>query len=209
MSELSPPPLRLSNRPLALLGRLILWGLGWRISGQIPTQKKLVLIVAPHTSTWDFPVAIACKWALNVDARWLGKAELFKGWKGRFMRWAGGIPVDRDKTRNLVNDVVDVFEQSDELWLGISPEGTRKHTERWKTGFYHLARGAGVPLWCAALDAGTRSLDLGIVIELTGDESVDMAKIREYYSTKSAIHPDRFGPIRLRVEDSAPEPEPS
>ena len=176
--------------------------LGWTVEGELPKQKKLVLIVAPHTSTWDFPIAIACRWALDVDARWIGKASLFRGPLGPMMRWAGGVPVDRSQAENLVADVIKRFEASETLWLGISPEGTRSYTERWKTGFYRLAMGAGVPLWCAAFNAKTRSMDLGIVIDLTGDEEADMKKVQAFYEDKTAINPKRFGPVRLRV----PEP---
>ncbi len=176
--------------------------MGWQVKGALPTQKKLVLIVAPHTSTWDFPIAIATRWALNLDARWIGKHELFRGPLGPLMRWAGGVPVDRSQAENLVAEVVKRFEASDAFWLGISPEGTRSYTERWKTGFYRLALGAGVPLWCAAIDAKTRSLDLGVVIELTGNEDEDMERIQAYYADKTAINPERFGPVRLRL----PEP---
>ena len=205
MSELSPPRLPWSNRPLGILGRIILWMLGWTIKGELPKQKKLVLIVAPHTSTWDFPIAIAAKWALDLDARWLGKHDLFRGVLGPVMTWAGGIPVNRSRAENVVDEITAHFEAADTMWLGISPEGTRSYTERWKSGFYRLALGAGIPLWCAALDGKNRCLDLGIVIDLSGDLDADMQVIEAYYRDKTAIHPDRFGPISLTRPEAAPQ----
>ena len=192
-----------SNRPLGLFGRLVLWVLGWKVRGDLPKQKKLVLILVPHTSSWDFAIAIATRWALDLDARWIGKKELFQGPLGPIMRWMGGVPVDRSRAEHVVDEVVKRFEGSESFWLGISPEGTRSYTERWKTGFYRLALRAKVPLWCASLDAKNRCLDLGIVIDLTGDEATDMARIQSYYSDVTAIHPERFGPVRLRLPEKS------
>jgi len=112
----------------------------------------MVAIVAPHRSNWDFVVGLAAKFTLGLDASWLGKHTLFKGpWAGLFRRW-GGIPVDRRAAHDTVASVVETFANRDRLFLAITPEGTRKPGSKWKSGFWHIARGAMVPILPVAFD---------------------------------------------------------
>ncbi len=182
--------------------RLSLWVLrliGWRMEGELP-GPKCVLIGAPHTSSWDFPFAMLLFWSLEVDARWVGKHTLFRGPRGRIMRALGGIPLDRTKTENFVTQVVERFAASDRLVLAITPEGTRKHTEYWRSGFYWIAHGAGVPIALAYVDYGRRVGGIGPSLIPSGDIESDMEKIRAFYAEKVGKHPNKHGSIRLRPE---------
>jgi 1-acyl-sn-glycerol-3-phosphate acyltransferase len=138
------------------IGRWALAAMRWRLEGEIPDRPKLVIIVAPHTSNWDFVVAVSAKLALGLDVRWFGKHTLFRGALGAFMRAMGGMPIDRSGSHDVVKEIVEEFRRAGRLVIGIAPEGTRKRVERWRTGFYHIAHGAGVPVVPVALDYGTR-----------------------------------------------------
>ncbi|MEP6495426.1 MAG: lysophospholipid acyltransferase family protein [bacterium] len=154
------------------IGRLALRVLGWQIEGEFPDRPKMVAIVAPHRSNWDFVVGIAAKFALGLDASWLGKHTLFRGpWGRLFKRW-GGIPVDRRAAHDTVAAVIETFASRDRLLLAITPEGTRKPGGSWKSGFWHIARGARVPILPVAFDWEHRTVRILPPIEprdLDGD----------------------------------------
>ena len=121
--------------------------MGWKYQGMFPSElKKYVIIAAPHTSWVDFPVAILARNASGIKINFIGKDSLFNGPFGWFFRGLGGAPVDRSKNNNLVDAIVDIFNSREQFRLGLSPEGTRKKVEKWKTGFYYIAKGAGVPI---------------------------------------------------------------
>jgi hypothetical protein len=148
-----PPSLPRSGGPLQrAIGRLVLGLWGWRIDGEIPDRSHLVAIVAPHTSNWDVVIAIAARSALGLDGRWLGKHTLFRGPAGPLFRWLGGIPVDRSAPHGVVGSVVQEFARTPALFLAIAPEGTRKQVSGWRTGFWHIARAAGVPILPIGID---------------------------------------------------------
>ncbi len=180
------------------LARACLRLAGWRLEGSAPTVPKYVLIGAPHTSNWDFVLALLVKSALGIRFCWIGKDSLFRFPFGGFMRWLGGIPVNRRVRSNFTEQMVARFCAHRELSVVITPEGTRSRTEYWKSGFYHVALGAGVPVVLGFVDYRCRRLGIGPVITLTGDREADMKVIREFYADKSGLHPEKQGQIRLR-----------
>jgi 1-acyl-sn-glycerol-3-phosphate acyltransferase len=145
---------------LRWIGRSWLGLAGWRVEGELPDVGRCVAAVAPHSSNWDFVHAVAVVFALDLRVSFIGKHSLFRGPLGRFMRWLGGLPVDRSRPNGLVDDMVSAFARHDALWLGIAPEGTRSRVDGFKSGFYRIALGAGVPILPAALNYRERALIL-------------------------------------------------
>ncbi|MCJ1886900.1 lysophospholipid acyltransferase family protein [Pseudomonas sp. LA21] len=172
----------LPRNPLAeALGHAMLRVAGWRIEGSLPALDKFVVIGAHHTSNWDFMLFLAAKFVLRLNARWFGKHTLFRGpWGGLMRRW-GGIPIQRHLKLNTVDQAVQAFRDSREMMLILSPEGTRRKVERWKMGFYHIARGAGVPIVLAALDYPGRRIVIGEPYWPTGDEAADLRRMLDFY----------------------------
>ncbi len=169
-----------------VLQSLGLWWLrrtGWQFAGQMPDIPKFVVIVAPHTSNWDFLVGLAAKWALGLDTRWWGKASLFHPPLGWFMRSIGGIPVDRHNPHNVVDQTIAAFQRQPRFVLALAPEGTRQRVTHWRSGFWHVAQGADVPICCVAFDWGPRVIRLGPTVRAeatTADEGI--AQIRSLFS---------------------------
>jgi 1-acyl-sn-glycerol-3-phosphate acyltransferase len=159
-------------------GRALLALLGWRIRGNVPNHRKLVLIVAPHSSNWDFIVGVAAKLALGLRVLFLGKETLFRFPLGPLMRALGGMPVDRAHSQDIVRRVAGEFAAHERLVLALAPEGTRQRVDRWRTGFYHIAREAGVPIVTVALNWGDHSVDIGELFQPTGDPERDIAELR-------------------------------
>jgi 1-acyl-sn-glycerol-3-phosphate acyltransferase len=190
----SPRALRRSVR--RLVGHAWLTAFGWRAQG-MALPPKAVVIAAPHTSNWDFPFTLALAYVLDVECSWLGKHTLFKPPFGFFFRSLGGIPVDRRDRNDLVAAVVEVIKQHDQLMLVVAPEGTRARTKRWKTGFYHMALGAGVPIVLGFLDYTRKRGGVLEVFYPTGDIEADMAAIRGRYSSIEGKHPSRMSEITL------------
>ena len=182
------------------LGRAGLWVFGWRPEAVIPDTPRFVLVGYPHTSTWDFPLFILTAWALDVRCRWAGKQSLFNGPLGGLFRALGGVPVDRTGGKNMVSTVAELFAQNERLIFGIAPSGSRSYTHHWRSGFYHKAREANVPLVLGSVDFARRSGCLLEVIHLTGDVTADMDRIRAAYSAVRGRNPERQTPIRLESE---------
>ena len=164
------------------LGRGALSVLRWNVTGEIPNVPKLVIIAAPHTSNWDFVVAIAAKLAMGIEVRFLGKDTLFVGPLGWVMRALGGRPVDRSASHDVVKEMVGEFARADRLVLGLAPEGTRKRVERWRTGFYHIAHGARVLIVPVALNFGAREVQIQEPFTTTGDMESDLALLRARFA---------------------------
>jgi len=178
------------------LGKAWLSAFGWKIEGEAPGVRKAVVVAAPHTSAWDFPFTLAAGAVLGVKMSWLGKASLFRGEvRGRLMRWLGGIAVDREKRSDMVGAVVDLLSATDDLFLVLSPEGTRGKATRWKTGFYHMAVGAKVPLVLGYLDYAKKTAGFGDVFYPTGNLDADMRKIRAFYKDVTPKHPALVGEV--------------
>jgi 1-acyl-sn-glycerol-3-phosphate acyltransferase len=186
------------------LGALFLRLFGWRVEGQYPALPKAVLIAAPHTSNWDFPFMLAFAYVLDLRPMWLGKQQMFRWPFGGLMRWLGGLPVDRTRRDDLVRQAVERFAAAPSLLLVVPPAGTRSKAPHWKSGFYHIASGAGVPIVCTFLDYRTRVGGIGPAVIPSGDLRADMDLIRAFYAGITGKHPEQATPMRLREEDVAP-----
>jgi len=185
---------------------LALWR--WRtVPGPEPVPDRCVMIAAPHTSNWDFPITLAMASVSGVRINWLGKREMFAGPFGPIMRALGGVAVDRSAPGGLVEALAKKFADRDHLVLVVPAEGTRSRSEYWKSGFYRIAEAADVPIVCAFVDRRTRSGGFGPAVRTTGDLTADMDVIRAFYAGKTGLKPDRFGPIRLREEGDSTDVE--
>jgi 1-acyl-sn-glycerol-3-phosphate acyltransferase len=182
------------------LARMILRLAGWRIEGERPVHSHFVLIAAPHTSNWDFPLMLLFAAAFDLKVSWLAKHSLFIGPMGWIMRALGGVPVVRHKNRDVVSAMVETFTGRSGLVLVVPTEGTRKRMDYWKSGFYHIARGAGVPIVPSYLDFGQRRGGFGPALSPSGDMREDMQYFRDFYADMSGKYPGQFGPVRLREE---------
>ncbi len=156
--------------------------LGWKVEGEVPKDlKKCVLIAAPHTSNWDMPFSLMIAFALDTRLHWIGKDSIFKFPFASIMRWMGGIPVDRSKSTNMVDATVATFAQYDELRIMMAPEGTRAKVEQWKSGFYHIAHGAEVPILLGFIDYKGKQGGVLASFETSGDYEKDLEQIQRYY----------------------------
>ena len=182
------PPLapRRGYGPLRGLGRGWLRLAGWRIEGEIPDFARCVAAVAPHSSNWDFVHAVAAVFVLGLRVSFIGKQTLFRGSLGRFMRWLGGVPVDRSRANGLVEDMVDAFVRADRLWLGIAPEGTRTQVDGFKSGFYRIALAAGVPILPVALNYRERALVVLPAVMPQGDVERGVAEMKALFAARGA-----------------------
>ncbi len=163
------------------LGRLVLRLAGWEFQGEWPNVSQCVVILAPHTSNWDFVIGLSAAMEIRLNARWLGKDSLFRTPLGRFFRWQGGIPAVRDHAQGLVGSVVEQFQNSTKLWLALAPEGTRSQVNHWRTGFYHIARSANVPIIPLALDWQNKKVIIFDLFLPTGQIDNDIAELRDLY----------------------------
>lgn len=169
---------------------------GWRVVAdrQALKLKKYVLLGAPHTSNWDGYYFILTALKLGLTPQWMGKDKLFKFPLGGTMRWFGGIAVDRSKANNLVEATVQQFNESDELVVAVPPEGTRGVAERWKTGFYHIARGAAVPVVCGFINFAKKEVGLGPAMEMSENLAAELGRLRDFYADKIGKFPERYTP---------------
>ena len=174
------------------LCRFYLKLIGWKIGSVLdPTIKKCVLVAAPHTSNYDYPISLATLYACSVRTRFLAKKSLFKFPLGALMRATGGIPVDRSKHTNMVEMMVGMFKERNELILMIPAEGTRSLVKEWKSGFYHTAIGAGVPIVMGYLDYGKKVAGFGDLFYPTGDYEKDLKEIQNFYRQFTPKHPEK------------------
>ena len=176
------------------IARFILFTLlGWKIENTFPTTpKKYVVIAAPHTSWVDFPIAILTRMSLGVMVHFIGKGSLFKPPFGFFFRKLGGTPVDRSQSNNLVDAVVQIFNRKEEFRLGLSPEGTRKKVEKWKTGFYYIAKGANVPIVMATLDFGNKRVKISDPYYITDNKEKDFEVFYDFFKNIKGKNPELF-----------------
>lgn len=174
--------------------------LGWKVKVELPDTKKFVVVAAPHTSNWDFPLGILAAKAVNLEVNWIGKHTIFHWPFGWFFRALGGTPVDRSRKLDLIRQLKDLFEQSQSLVFALAPEGTRSKTDHWKTGFYHIARAAGVPIALAYLDFGKKEVGIGRSFYPSDDIDADFELIREFYKDKRGKNPQNASLIRARVK---------
>lgn len=162
-----------------IFARIIMRMLGWRVDGKLPDLPKYVLIGAPHTSNWDFVLFLGVIFTLRVNARFMGKAEIFRFPIGWFFRYCGGVPVDRKKSTGLVEQMVIAINESEKFILTIAPEGTRHYVTDWKRGFHHIAKNAGIPIVMAQVDGKKKTVHiLKDVFHPTDDIEADMKAIK-------------------------------
>ena len=184
-----------------LLARCFLRLAGWKPEGT-PPASRCVLIAAPHTSNWDLAFLLALAAVFDVRISWMGKHALFRPPLGWLMRLTGGIPIDRRRPGGMVEQAAHRLKNAQRLILVVPAEGTRAWVSHWKSGFYHIARAANVPIVLGYLDYARRRGGFGPAIEATGDISADMDEIRRFYADKVARHPEDFGDVRLKEEEA-------
>lgn len=171
------------------IGRFILELFGWKIVGELPKDKKYIVVVAPHTSNWDFPVGLFARFQLGVKIHFLAKKQLFFFPLGVLLRALGGVSVDRSKKNKTVDQVVEMFRSHDAFRLAITPEGTRSPVLRWKEGFYHIACEAGVCLALVGFDYPTKEIRIHESYQPTGDINKDFPQILDFFRTIKGCYP--------------------
>jgi hypothetical protein len=203
---MSAGPLVLAERPVQLKGsplaRKILQWLGWRVDFEGLPALQGVIAVYPHTSNWDFPLGLLAKWALGLKVIFWGKASLFKPpIFGAWMRWLGGVPVDRGTPKGIVGDMVQRMqtarERGDMLWLVLAPEGTRSRASGWRSGFYNVCIGARVPVALAHFDFAGKRVGISTCLQLSGDREADMAEIARHIGWAKGYRAEFAAPIKL------------
>lgn len=174
------------------LAKFFLLLFGWRVTNNFPNVPKAVVIGGPHTSNWDGVFTFAAMMQIGLNANLMIKDSAMKGPLGSLLRWLGAIPVDRSKAGGVVEQSVEQFLAHDKFAMVVSPEGTRSGTEQWKTGFYHIAYKAGVPIVIATADYQKKEITFLAVFTPTGDIEGDVHKIQQYYATIHPRHPERL-----------------
>lgn len=185
------------------LSQLILQVCGWKAVSQHKEYSKFILIGAPHTSNWDFPLTLLAVWALGVRFSWVMKDSLFIGPLGSVFRKMGGIPVNRKARTGFLRSMVDSFKNSENLVLAIAPEGTRSKTDHWKSGFYNIAVKANVSICLGYIDYPNKTIGLGPLLRPSGDVKNDFSTIREFYKDKVGKFPENQSTITLRDREAA------
>ncbi|WP_226018555.1 lysophospholipid acyltransferase family protein [Novosphingobium sp. FKTRR1] len=201
----------LSDRRPSLASRLVKRALlafyrfnGWKAVGSPPPDGRYVLIAAPHTSNWDFVYFLGLANELGIQPRFIAKDSLFRWPMGRFMHDMGGVPVDRSARSDMVKAMVAEFAKGEPFILTIAPEGTRGRVGQWRTGFYHIARQAGVPMVVGFMDYATRTGGLGPALMPSGDYRADMQVLAEVYRSVTPRHPERgIADFDAMIEQSA------
>lgn len=184
------PPSLLSR----MMRRALLWLYRrhkWTAVGEVPEPRRFIIVAAPHTSNWDFLYFLGLTTALGIQSHFMAKSSLFKWPFRNFLLQMGGIPVDRTSSKNYVQQMIDQFAKRDEFILTVAPEGTRSNVKQWKTGFYHIAHGAGVPIVVGMMDYGTKTGGLAETIMPSGDYEKDMKKIAAFYNKVTPKHPEK------------------
>ena len=195
------------KRPIRhFLARAFLAMTGWKPDGIRPEPRQFILIAAPHTTNWDFPYLLAFAEYFELEISWMGKHTLFKWPFGTIMRALGGIPVQRHKRGKLVESLAALFDAYPDLGLVVPAEGTRARVDDWKSGFYHIARAAQVPIVMSYLDYSQKRGGFGPAFHPSGDVRKDMDAVRAFYEGKQGKYPELFGPIRLREEEATDNP---
>lgn len=185
-----------------MLARTCLWilrKLGWTLSVDLPDIPKFIVIAAPHTSNWDFPLTILAAKAINLSIHWMGKHSMFRPPYGWFFRNLGGIAIHRNGGKNHIEQMADLFNRSDRLILALTPEGTRRKTDHWKTGFHSIARAAKVPVLMVYLDYGKKQIGIGGMFLPSDDIEADFELIREHYKDVRGKNPENESLIQPRT----------
>lgn len=183
------------NAVLRFIGRMALKLSGWKLEMNLPDVKKCVVIAAPHTSNWDFVFMLSTMWAMGLKFSWFGKHTLFEGPFGGFMRFCGGLPVDRRAAGGLVGATARAFAESEALAIGIAPEGTRNRNPVWKSGWHQIALTANVTVMCAFMDYRRKVVGSGPIFMPSDSYEHDLAILQNYYKTIAACNPDQFATL--------------
>ncbi len=189
---LGPSVPRAHGRCAASIGRLMMGLRGWTIEGDFPDVPKLVMAFAPHTSNWDFPTGLWVKLALRLEVRFIAKHTLFFWPLGPLLRWLGGIPVDRQAAAGFVDEIARGVREAEKIVLVVAPEGTRKRTEKWKSGFYRIAQEAGIPILLLRFDYLRRRVLIGPLFQPSGDYEGDLAAMRALVEARMARRPENY-----------------
>ena len=188
---------------LQAFARWMLARLGWSLDFNGLPGPRGILIVYPHTSNWDFIIGLLAKWSMGLKLTWIGKESLFRGFTGatlgRLMRLWGGRPVNRHHASGAVEQWTQLIESEPWCWLTLSPEGTRKHQDHLRTGFYHLALRTGLPVGLGYIDYGRRQVGVSRFAQMSGDEGRDLAMLSDYYSDRRGLRPGNAAAIRFRA----------
>jgi 1-acyl-sn-glycerol-3-phosphate acyltransferase len=176
------------------LSLFILRILRWKEIGPLPQKAKYIIIVAPHTSNWDVFYGVMLAFALKLDARFMAKKELFRWPFSPLVEWMGGFPIDRTSSRNVVEQMIQKFNASEKFVLAIAPEGTRHKVDYWKSGFYHIAKGAQIPIQLAFIDYASKTGGAGPLIYPSGVIDRDMILIRDFYLNIKGKNSDQTSP---------------
>ena len=179
------------TRFLKLIGRLGINLSGWKVKGMVPDEERIVIIAAPHTSNWDFILAMLAILGLNINIRWLGKDSIFKPGFKWFFNWLGGIPVNREDPNALIDNVIKIVEKEEAIVIAMTPEGTRKKVVRWKTGFLRIAKLTKAKILLISIDSPTKIIQIGNIFEPTGDTELDLNFIQDYYQNFKGINPEQ------------------
>lgn len=180
---------------------LSLWG--WKATTESAIPEQIVLIGAPHTSNWDFPLTLLGLSSIGIRFSWVAKHTLFKGPAGILFKKIGGIPVNRSVRGGFLSGMVEAFQMNSKLILAIAPEGTRSKTDHWKAGFYHIATKADVGICLGYIDYPSKTIGLGPTLKPTGDMTADFKIIQEFYANKTGRFPEKQSEIRLREKELA------
>jgi 1-acyl-sn-glycerol-3-phosphate acyltransferase len=187
------------------LATTVLGWLGWTPILEPPPGKKMVAVGYSHTSNADFLPVILWAWATGLKMNWVGKRQLFNGLMRPIMLRLGGIPLDRDKSRNFVDQVAELIQSRDEITLVIAAEGTRSRAEYWRTGFYYMALEAKVPIGLGFIDWSKREVGIGGYLIPSGDIEADFEIIKAFYADVRGRDPRKQGPVALKPDVLKPQ----
>jgi 1-acyl-sn-glycerol-3-phosphate acyltransferase len=191
MNDSNQLPLR-GNRFSKAVADFFFWLFGWRVAGTLPNVPKMIIIGAPHTSNWDFPLAMTLIFHLGISFNWMAKKEFFVAPVSGLWRWLGGIPVDRKAANGMVGQTVEAIQRRDKIVLAIAPEGTRSKVTRWRTGFYHIAHGANIPIVPLLVDYGRKTLTVTEPFIPTGDVEADLPLLQARFVGVTGKNHDQF-----------------
>ena len=183
------------------LGKGFLGMFGWRLVDPFPNVPKAVVIGGPHTSNWDGIFTFAAMIQIGLDAHLMIKASAVSGVHGPLLRWMGALPIDRSKAGGVVEQSVEQFDGRERFVMVVAPEGTRSSAEQWKTGFYHIAHRAGVPIVLATADYQKKEIAFPAVVMPSGNMAEDIALIQSYYAKVEPCHPERLSaPLKALLD---------
>ncbi len=188
---------------LQAIAKLILKIGGWEMAGELPAEKRAVVIAAPHTSNWDGFWALVYKVAVQLDIHFFAKQSLFWFPLNILLGALGGVPLDRKRAGSAVDQAIEMFNTTESYYFGLAPEGTRSRADHWKSGFYRIAEGADVPVVLGFLDYGKRRIGIGPTLKLSGDPQKDLEFFREFYSDIEGRRPEMAGPITIQDRPQA------